>query len=141
MVTARSDPQELRAIVRQHGLRATPARIAVLAVLRAAEAPLSHAEVADRLESHGWDATTIYRNLSDFVDAGLVRRTDVAHIWRFELAIAGHDTSAHPHFVCTECGTMECLPKVEVVMPRAGPRAVRQHKIEVQLRGLCDACS
>ena len=141
MVTARSDQQELRAIVRGNGLRVTPARVAVLAVLRAAEAPLSHAEVVDRLASHAWDPTTIYRNLSDFVDAGLVRRTDVAHIWRFELAVAGHDSATHPHFVCTECGTIECLPKLEVVMPRSGPRAVRQHKIEVQLRGLCDGCS
>jgi hypothetical protein len=33
------------------------------------------------------------------------------------------------------------LPKVELVMPRASaPKAVRQRKIEVQLRGLCDAC-
>jgi Fur family ferric uptake transcriptional regulator len=140
-VTSRSDQQDLRTSVRDHGLRATPSRIAVLAILRASEAPLSHGDVVKRLASQAWDPTTIYRNLTDFVDAGLVRRTDLGNVWRFELVGTGHVESAHPHFVCTACGTIECLPKLELVTPRSAPRAVRQHKVEVQLRGLCDGCS
>jgi Fur family transcriptional regulator, ferric uptake regulator len=140
-VRPRSDQQELRAIVRGAGLRATPSRLAVLAVLRASEAPLSHGDVVGRLATNTWDPTTIYRNLSDFVDAGLARRTDLGSVWRFELVSTGHVESAHPHFVCTACGTIECLPKLELVTPRSAPRAVRHHEVEVQLRGLCDACS
>jgi len=50
-------------------------------------------------------------------------------------------TSAHPHFVCTECGTIECLPDLEYVVTRTkAPRAIRQKRVEVQVRGLCDAC-
>jgi len=141
-VTARTRLEELRNAVRATGLRATPSRVAVLELLQAAEQPISHGEVSSRLASHSWDPATLYRNLSDFVEAGLVRRTDVGdHVWRFELVRDEHQSGAHPHFVCTECGAIECLPKLELVLPRASaPKAVRQRKIEIQLRGRCDAC-
>jgi Fur family ferric uptake transcriptional regulator len=137
---------ELRAAVRARGLRATPSRLAVLDVVRATESPVSHGEVADRLASQAWDRATIYRNLTDLAEVGLLRRTDVGdHVWRFE-AIE-HEASAHPHFVCTECGVVECLPEIELTLRRPepsrrvrAPRAVKQRQVEVHVRGLCDAC-
>jgi Fur family ferric uptake transcriptional regulator len=135
---------ELRSAVRASGLRATPSRLAVLEIVRASAAPMSHGNVADRLQSHAWDRATIYRNLIDLAEAGLLRRTDVGdHVWRFE-AVSGEHDAAHPHFVCTECGTVECLPDLELAMPtkRArAPRALKQRQVEVHVRGLCDACS
>jgi Fur family ferric uptake transcriptional regulator len=133
---------ELRGLVRARGLRATPSRLAVLELLRTSDGPMSHGEVADRLASQAWDRATIYRNLIDLSEAGLLRRTDVGdHIWRFEAITGRHAASAHPHFVCTECGTIECLPELEYTLTRAkAPRAIRQKRVEVQMRGLCDAC-
>ena len=135
------DLDELRAAIRARGLRATPSRLAVLQLLRASDAPMSHGDVADRLGSEAWDRATIYRNLTDLAEAGLARRTDVGdHVWRFEAVTADHDGS-HPHFVCTECGTVECLPEIELAIRRAkAPRAVKQRQVEVHVRGLCDAC-
>ena len=104
---------ELRAAVRERGLRATPARLAVLELLldNTGAQPLSHGDVGD-------------------------------HVWRFEAVKDAHDRTGHPHFVCTECGTIACLPVMELVVPRAKtPRAVRQRQIEVQLRGVCDTCA
>ncbi len=133
--------EELRTALRTRGLRATPSRIAVIELLRAAGAPMSHGDVADRLAAHPWDRATIYRNLTDLAGAGLARRTDVGdHVWRFEAVTNDHDT-AHPHFVCTECGTVECMPEIELAVRRAkAPRAVRNRQVEVHVRGLCDAC-
>jgi Fur family ferric uptake transcriptional regulator len=132
---------DVRSAVRSKGLRATPSRIAVLELLRASDSPMSHGDVADRLSSHAWDRATIYRNLADLAEAGLVRRTDVGdHVWRFE-AVSDHAAASHPHFVCTECGTVECLPEIELAVRRAkAPRAVKQRQVEVHVRGLCDAC-
>ncbi|MBA3392963.1 MAG: transcriptional repressor [Deltaproteobacteria bacterium] len=132
---------ELRAVVRANGLRATPSRLAVLELVRASDAPVSHGDVADRLASQGWDRATIYRNLTDLAEVGLLRRTDVGdHVWRFEAVNAEHD-AAHPHFVCTECGTVECMPQIELAIHRVkAPRAVKQRQVEVHVRGLCDAC-
>ncbi|HEX7700976.1 MAG TPA: transcriptional repressor [Kofleriaceae bacterium] len=134
---------ELRSLVRARGLRATPSRIATLELMRATEQPMSHADVADRLVAKGWDQATLYRNLMDFVEVGLLRRTDMGdHVWRFELVRDEHRQDAHPHFLCTECGTVACLPEMEFVVPRSPtPKAVKQRKIEVQMRGLCDTCS
>ena len=142
MALRRDDLEALRAAVREAGLRATPSRIAVLHLLRAAEAPVSHGEVVAKLASQAWDPATIYRNLTDLSDVGLARRTDVGdHIWRFEAITSKHQAAAHPHFVCTECGTIECLPDLEYVSTRAkAPRAIRQKRVEVQVRGLCDTC-
>lgn len=131
----------MRAAVRDAGLRATPSRIAVLHLLRSAGTPISHSEVVAKLASQAWDPATIYRNLTDLSDVGLARRTDVGdHIWRFEAVTASHQASAHPHFVCTECGTIECLPDLEYTTRTKAPRAIRQKRVEVQVRGLCDAC-
>jgi Fur family ferric uptake transcriptional regulator len=133
--------EEHRTALRMRGLRATPSRIAVLELLRTEGAPMSHGDVADRLAAHPWDRATIYRNLTDLAGAGLARRTDVGdHVWRFEAVTNDHDT-AHPHFVCTECGTVECMPEIELAVRRAkAPRAVRNRQVEVHVRGLCDAC-
>ncbi len=138
---ARQNLDQLRAAVRDAGLRATPSRLAVLELLRSHDGPMSHGDVADRLASHGWDRATIYRNLTDLSEVGLARRTDVGdHIWRFEAVTDDHDAQ-HPHFVCTECGTVECLPEIELAVRRAkAPRAVKQKQVEVHVRGLCDAC-
>ena len=141
MALRRDDLETLRAAVGSAGLRATPSRIAVLHLLRAASSPVSHGDVVAKLASQAWDPATIYRNLTDLADVGLARRTDVGdHIWRYE-AITAHQAAAHPHFVCTECGSVECLPELDYVVTRAKtPRAVRLKRVEVQLRGQCDAC-
>jgi Fur family ferric uptake transcriptional regulator len=135
----------MRSQLRTAGLRATPSRLAVLELLHASGAPMSHGDVADRLAAEAWDRATLYRNLVDLAEARLARRIDVGdHTWRFEAVRADHDVTAHPHFVCTECGAVECLPEVTLsVEPRRtkAPRAVRQRQVEVQLRGLCDACA
>jgi|SRR5580704_2074781 Fur family ferric uptake transcriptional regulator len=140
----RQSVDELRVAVRGKGLRATPSRLAVLDLLRSSDTPMSHGDVADRLASQAWDRATIYRNLTDLAEAGLVRRTDVGdHVWRFEAVSGEHEAAAHPHFVCTECGIVECLPQIELAMRTTRskpPRAVKQRQVEVQVRGLCDAC-
>jgi Fur family ferric uptake transcriptional regulator len=141
MALRRDDLETLRAAVRNAGLRATPSRIAVLHLLRSASSPVSHGDVVAKLASQAWDPATIYRNLTDLSDVALARRTDVGdHVWRYE-AITGDHSAAHPHFVCTECGSIECLPELEYVVTRAkAPRAIRLKRVEVQLRGPCDAC-
>lgn len=141
-MASRQNVDELRSAVRAKGLRATPSRLAVLELVRSSDAPMSHGDVADRLATQAWDRATIYRNLTDLAQVGLLRRTDVGdHVWRFEAMSSEHEASSHPHFVCTECGNVECLPEIELAIRRAkAPRAVKQRQVEVHVRGLCDAC-
>jgi Fur family ferric uptake transcriptional regulator len=141
---AKLSPGEIRDLVRSVGLRSTMPRVAVLQQLLAATTPLTHAEIADRLSDEGFDRATVYRNLTDLTEAGLLLRTDLGdHVWRFELRPEdGKGGAVHPHFVCTDCGTVECLPDDAVrITPTARmPRAIRGADVEVQLKGLCDSC-
>lgn len=108
--------------------------------------PLSHAEVCARVGDAGFDRATIYRNLVDLGDAGAVKRTDIGdHVWRFELTEDGgeHSTEVHPHFVCTDCGGVACLPEGSVVVRamRGTPRSLAAATgVEVHVRGVCDSC-
>ncbi|MBU2502161.1 transcriptional repressor [bacterium] len=134
----------LRKDLQDSGLRATGARLAVLGLLREAPSPLSHGEIAQTLEDSPWSRATLYRNLIDLEKAGLVRRTQLGEpVWRFEDAAKEHGVRSHPHFLCSSCGKMVCLPVIELgVGPVKGiNRALSQGRYEIQLRGQCDSCS
>jgi Fur family ferric uptake transcriptional regulator len=139
------DLAEFQDRIRASGLRSTAPRVAVFKKLEAATAPLSHADLVDALGTEGYDRVTIYRNLTDLTEAGLVVRADLGdHVWRFELRRAGKDHSGtHPHFTCSDCGTVSCLPEesVRLTSAKGAPRAVSSRAVEVHLRGLCDRCN
>ena len=48
----------------------------------------------------------------------------------------------HPHFVCNQCGVVQCLDDVTLVLARGarGPQAIRERTVDVQVKGLCDRC-
>ncbi len=140
--------QDLKQTLRTAGLRATSARAAVLQCLIEASAPLTHADVCERVAAQGYDRATLYRNLMDLTDVGLAVRTDHGdHLWRFELVgkQAGGEShnEAHPHFVCSGCGEVRCLPEeaVDVKPVRGLPRSLKQKNVEIQIRGLCNECT
>jgi Fur family ferric uptake transcriptional regulator len=139
---ARAERDSVREDIRFLGLRATPARVATLLLLRGSGSPLTHAEVAEDLEDQGFDRATLFRNLNDLAEAGLLRRTELGdHVWRFEVRDAtANDDATHPHFVCVDCGSVTCLDQVQLT---AGSR--RQSEgvgkvTEILLRGHCHEC-
>jgi len=141
---------ELRATLRKAGLRSTAPRIAVLQWLSRTQSPVSHPELFEALADAGFDRATLYRNLIDLSEAGIVRRTDLGdHVWRYELRSSedghvGDSSFGHPHFVCTGCGEVACLPGVAVRIVTTSaetPRSVRSRKVAVQLSGRCNQCA
>jgi Fur family transcriptional regulator, ferric uptake regulator len=138
-----SASQGHRELIRTKGLRATAPRIAVYDHLSRLATPVSHGDIAAELAGEGWDRATVYRNLIDLTEAGLVRRSDLGdHVWRFELVRGRHAASGHPHFMCESCGDVQCLPDhaVEIKASRGAPRALRRKGIQIQLKGRCDRC-
>ncbi len=138
--------QDLKEQLRTAGLRATSARAAVLRCLIEANAPVTHADVCERLANLGYDRATLYRNLIDLTEVGIAQRKDMGdHLWRFELAGRDpqHEEAAHPHFVCSECGEVRCLPEeaVDVRPVRGLPRSLKRKEVEIQIRGVCNECA
>lgn len=137
-----SDPGALRDDIRTAGLRATASRIAVLGLVRGHESPLTHGEVFNALSANPWDKATIYRNLVDLSEVGLLHRTELGGAFRFEGSSDPED-SGHVHFVCVNCERVQCLPHVQVRPDRRRgiPRAMQRGEVEIQVRGVCDRCS
>ncbi len=136
--------QQAREALRTARLRSTTSRVAVLQHLAAANKPLSHADVADVLVPAGYDKSTLYRCLVELADAGLVARLDAGdHAWRFELKGKGNDDEhglEHPHFVCVDCGTVTCLPDVDVKVSPPKKSALFGQVTEIFLKGHCREC-
>ncbi len=133
----------IKLAIRDVGLRATPARIATLKLLIEASSPLTHAEVVNELQGSGVDKATVFRNLNDMVGAGLLRRTELGdHVWRFELISEDdHDGSAHPHFVCVDCGVVSCMGNVKLTAGSLRLSKEFGEVTEILLRGHCNDCS
>lgn len=132
---------EIATRLRAAGLRSTAPRVAVLRALLARAAPVSHADLCGAMEL---DRATIYRNLIDLTEAGLASRIDLGdHVWRFEVKrLVGDHVATHPHFVCSECGEVRCLPDVTVriVAGKNAPRSLASKNVAIQLTSRCDDC-
>jgi Fur family transcriptional regulator, ferric uptake regulator len=130
---------ELRRLLDAKGVRVTEQRLVILRELMSLSLPVSHSELTKRLAGTTLDRVTIYRNLLALSEAGILVRTQLGdNQWRFELTGTGsveHDR--HPHLVCSECGTVSCLPASAVTL--RGEAALAEG-VTIQLRGRCLAC-
>ena len=137
--------EDFKETLREHGLRATAPRVAVLRELCDAGTPLSHTEVLARLGDVVWDPATIYRNLVKLTEAGLTQVVSRAEgMARYALVTTlgdhAHDHE-HPHFVCDECGKVSCLPIAVTTSADVDERwAASVRRASVQLLGSCPDC-
>ncbi len=134
---------EMRARLKELGLRATSPRLAVLVALKDATEPLSHEALMGRL-SEPLDRATVYRILSDLCGKGLLRRMDLGdHIWRFELADScGWLSNNHAHFLCDDCGVVTCLPELEIQAANGAlPARLVGAQLHLRLSGRCGECA
>jgi len=143
-VTDKDESLELvKHAIREAGLRATPARIAVLQLLSNSTSPQPHAVVAERLSPLGIDSATVFRNLNSLTQAGLLRRAELGdHVWRFEIIRGNqheHD-SGHPHFHCVDCGEVTCLDDVQLTVSSQRVTERVGEVTEILVRGHCNQC-
>jgi Fur family transcriptional regulator, ferric uptake regulator len=145
-LAARPSRTELAGMVRSVGLRSTHARLAVLGHFHRRGEPQTHADVAAALAHLGFNSTTVYRNLLELAEVGLLARVELGdHVWRFEMA-SPTGSAFHPHFLCLDCGTVSCLDAASLDSA-AGARFSRLAKdnpigqvTEVLLKGHCNQC-
>lgn len=143
--TRRVNPEEvteIRQLLRNAGVRATPARISVMQELRAATSPLTHADLATKLVPLGFDKATVFRNLADLTDVDLISRTELGdHVWRFEAIDPDHPGSEkHPHFVCVKCGDVTCLGDMQFTAGSKRRAKSIGRITEILIKGHCADC-
>jgi Fur family peroxide stress response transcriptional regulator len=134
------DAEAIKHCLESSGLRSTPQRFAVMAVLMDHSGHPTAAEIfeaVNRLDPRSSRATT-YNNLRDLVQAGLVREVAV------EGRAARFDAKGvrHHHFICDRCGKVDDIDWYEVPKPAPvslGKRILREYELIV--RGLCTQCA
>jgi Fur family peroxide stress response transcriptional regulator len=134
------DAEAIKRSLGGSGLRCTPQRYAVMAFLMEHNNHPTAAEIfeaVNRVDPRSSRAT-IYKNLVDLVQAGLVREVAV------EGRAARFDAKGmrHHHFICDRCGNVEDIKWYNVPRPASrslGKRIFRE--CELIFRGLCTKCS
>jgi Fur family peroxide stress response transcriptional regulator len=122
------------------GLRSTPQRYAVMAFLMKQAGHPTAAEIFDAVNGVNPRSSraTIYNNLRDLVEAGLVREVAT------EGRAARFDAKGirHHHFICDRCGDVEDVDWYDVPRPAEvslGKRVLRE--CELIFRGMCTKCA
>lgn len=129
-------------ILRQHSLRATPARIGILSILQQAGIPISVEYIRTNLP-HPCDESTVYRTLEQYCQSGFVHTVQIEPERLYYEFNHGHH---HHHLICTECKHIEELPECHIT-PHATSVAkdsksfttVTDHTLEFY--GICIDCA
>lgn len=133
--------EKARALLRGHGLRATVPRMRVVSLLAEVAAPMSFTQVVEKLGETEWDPATTYRNLVRLTEAGVTTVVSRAEgMARYALVHDERGNHDHPHFVCTQCGDVSCLPVHVVAHGDAGPWQQAMNQASVQFKGVCPKC-
>ncbi len=137
----------LASVLASSGGRLTKERLSLLRIVCDIDGHFHPYHVLDLLREQGYtmSLTTVYRNLSLLIQAGIIRRTSVndesgiggtryEHIW---------DHEHHDHLVCSRCGrTIEfSYPAIEVLQEAVAKEhgfTLESHHLE--LTGTCSAC-
>src|SRR5689334_8843144 len=133
-------PDAIKRSLAGGGLRSTPQRYAVMAFLMGQAGHPTAAEIFEAVNRADLRSSraTIYNNLRDLVQAGLVREVAVeGRAARFD--VKGR---RHHHFICDRCGNVEDLDWYDLPRPTAsslGKRVLRES--ELIFRGLCTKCA
>ena len=132
-----------RLLLEQRGLEATPRRAAVVDALALLDHAPSAPELLDAVRhSVQLDKVTLYRTLDLLVEVGLVRRhAGGDSVFRYCL-VADTAPVPHPHFFCTRCKRMSCLPALDMPLADALqlPAGQRAERIELRVDGICPTC-
>lgn len=135
---------DVKHMLKQHKLRYTQGRAAILQILAEHEGALSERDIEDAIGQR-CDRVTIYRTLSTFLDHGLIHRVlDDSGAMKYASCTPqcheGRDHAHdHVHFKCIKCGHTSCLDKVPIPAVML-PQGYRLQEVNMLLQGHCPAC-
>lgn len=135
-------PEELRKLLKSVGLKVTASRLEILSLLSSAQKALLVGDIQSRLESRGTKASpsTVYRVLSQFVKAGLLRL--YAPLGE-EIRYYFYPPSQAEHLaVCSSCYRVIELPSCPLlpVVQQLEEGGFQVHSHRVEIYGLCASC-
>ena len=128
---------EIRDLLRQHGLRATPQKMAIAKHLLTENCHCTPQELFEELKTRfpSMSPNTVYLTLGQLEERGILERI---HVGR--MTVYDSNTSEHDHAFCTQCGL---IMDIEHPKPNASPTALNNWNIKGERSiwyGMCDNC-
>jgi Fur family ferric uptake transcriptional regulator len=132
---------DYRALLHEAGFKATPARLALLALFKKTGKPLSIKYIQEHLGTKDTDQATIYRMINALEQSDVVKYIDLKHgHGHYELVSPAH----HHHIVCEKCGKIQdvsCDTKAlqAKILKSSGFSKINDHSLE--FFGICKSCA
>lgn len=133
--------EDLSNILKNTGFKVTPIRLAIIKVFSIDCKPINAEYIHQKLKKEKVNIVTIYRTLTSFENAGILKRVDLQKDSVY-YEIAGHH---HHHIVCTDCGLVEGFEDCDldtfsdkVLKSSDKFNTITKHSLE--LFGVCKKC-
>ncbi len=101
---------------------------------------LSVVQLVEKMSTQ-MNKTTVYRILDRLEKEGIVHsflgKEGLKWYAKCRECSSGHHSDVHPHFQCTDCGTIECL-SLDIEIPTISNRKIES--AEIMLQGICPKC-
>lgn len=137
---------QLSGSLRANRLKATPARVRILDLLRHAARPLSISDLSRLSKKDGINQSTVYRNIKSLSAKGLVKKISLTGPQAYyELNDQLAERRHHHYLICRSCHKLVIIERCRVKEPstlelkRVGFVQIDNHALE--LWGLCRLCS
>jgi Fur family transcriptional regulator, ferric uptake regulator len=133
---------EITDLLKSKGLNVTEIRRQLVALLFTPGSALTQKEIEEELEQElgSVDRVTLYRNLRILMEKQVIHQITIdAQTVKYKLAGA-HKKTDHPHFHCSCCDKLLCMPQVKIaenMLP--GGFVIKSSQLIIE--GLCDLCN
>jgi len=134
---------EATEILRNHNLKKTSPRVAIIDALQSSPLPMGEDEISNVMGSHS-DRTTFYRSALTLEDAGILHRIVIDKLFvKYALNEGQHHNAVrlnHAHFFCNHCQKLICLVNIHPG-PYRLPEGFQSQAPEVMNKGICRKCN
>ena len=129
-------------ILKSKKLNITDIRCRVLMLLGKSGNAFTQKEIEEFLEKEmgAIDRVTLYRTIRIFIEKQVIHPIMV-DAQTIKLKLAGnHRGSDHPHFYCSHCQKLVCMPQIKIEQIML-PKGFVMQSSNVLIDGVCETCS
>ena len=133
--------ENIKSILKKTGLKLTPARNSILQIFTDKCMPLCAEDINKKLKKNDIDLVTIYRTLTSFEEAGILRKVNLNKESQYYELSEHH----HHHIICQDCGFVEKLDGCDIkktasklVSKSSNFKVIKDHSLE--FFGVCKKC-